>query len=150
MASSSILRHVPHLGVKVEVEYIAAWTSLEAVDIGSSGRTVVLQCKDIVAHLYLFEDWNEHPYWYHTIRRSRLIVWGNIRGEVYKVGRKRTKEWLCVRTPGDMAEGFEAGMDYHDILYPITKRASELTNLSLRFNTKLFRLTLTQSMRATL
>lgn len=132
------------------MRYIAAWTSLEAVEIRSSGRTVILQRKDIIAHLYLFEDWNERPYWYHTIRRSRLIVWRNIRGEVYKAGREMTKERLRVREPRDMAEGFEAGMDYHDILYPITKRASELTNLSLRFNTKLFRLTLTQSMRATL
>ena len=91
--------------------YIAAWTSLEDIAVHSFGCTVVLRHHEIVTHLKEFGFLRAvtcfyDPYWQITFRRSCLYVLGNIAAEVESVGWKKTREWLHVRKPGQMAEGF--------------------------------------------
>ena len=96
---------------EAKMRYIAAWKSLEEITVHSFGCTVVLRHHEIVAHLkeptFLRADtcFND-PYWQITFRRSCLYVLGNIAAEVESVGWKKTREWLQVRKPGQMAEGF--------------------------------------------
>ena len=96
---------------EAKMRYIAAWTSLEEIAVHSFGCTVVLHHQEIIAHLreptFLRADtcFND-PFWRITFRRSCLYVLGNIAAEVESVGWTKTREWLQVRKPGQMAEGF--------------------------------------------
>ena len=99
---------------KAKMRYIAAWKSLEEIEVHSFGCTIVLPHHEIVAHLEELHvaSWRQpdtflnHPYWRVIFRRSCLCVIGNISAEVASVGWKKTREWLQVRKPGQMAEGF--------------------------------------------
>ena len=99
---------------KAKMRYIAAWNSLEEVEVHSFGCTVFLPHHEIVAQLgelhvaggSQLDACFNHPYWRVTFRRSCLYVIGNISVEVDSVGWKKTREWLQVRKPGQMAEGF--------------------------------------------
>lgn len=97
---------------KAKMRYIAAWNSLEEIEVHSFGCTVVLPHHEIVAHLGELHVAGEddtcfnHPYWRVTFRRTCLYVIGNISAGVASVGWKKTREWLQVRKPGQMAEDF--------------------------------------------
>ena len=96
---------------EAKMRYIAAWTSLEDITVHSFGCTVVLRHHEIAAHLeeygFLQADtcFND-PFWRIIFRRSCLFVLGNIAAQADTVGWKKTREWLQVRKPGQMAEGF--------------------------------------------
>ena len=99
---------------KAKMRYIAAWDSLEEIEVHSFGCTVVLRHHEVVAHLVelhvaggeKLDTWLENPYWRVTFRRSCLYVLGNIAAKVASVGWKRTRGWLQLRKPGQMAEDF--------------------------------------------
>ena len=96
---------------EAKMRYIAAWESLEEIMVYSFGCTVVLRHHEVVAHLreptfLRAETCFNDPYWRITFRRACLYVLGNIAAEVQSVGWKKTREWLQVRKPGQMAEGF--------------------------------------------
>ena len=96
---------------EAKLRYIAAWESLDEIAVHSFGCTVLLRHHEIVAHLkeptFLRADtcFND-PYWGIIFRRSCLYVLGNVHAQVDSVGWKKTREWLQVRKPGQMAEGF--------------------------------------------
>ena len=96
---------------EAKLRYIAAWESLEEIAVHSFGCTVVLRHHEIVAHMEEFpflqaDTCFTDPYWLNTFRRPCLYVLGNIGVEVASVGWKKTREWLQMRKPGQMAEGF--------------------------------------------
>ena len=96
---------------EAKLRYIAAWKSLEEITVHSFGCTDVLRHHELVAHMeefpFLLADVSfTDRYWRTTFRRSCLYVLGNIAAQVKAVGWKKTREWLQVRKPGQMAEGF--------------------------------------------
>lgn len=85
--------------------YIAAWNSLEEIELRSFGHTKVLQYHEIVANMAQPWLW-DGDFWYKLLRRHHLCVVGNIYVMTDSVGWDRTKEWLCARKPDEIAEGF--------------------------------------------
>lgn len=92
-----------------KLRYIAAWTSLEQVDLSSFGRTYVLEHDEIVANKGHLSLWHQSPYWRNILQRAHICVFGNIMIMVDSVGWEKTKEWLYVRKPDEMAKGFWVG-----------------------------------------
>ena len=96
---------------KSKLGYIAAWTSLEEIELCSFGRTCILQHHDIVAHLgqldvgYLGGFNYQNPYWRDVLWASRKYLINNIAAKVDRVGWRKTKEWLVVRKPDGIAKG---------------------------------------------
>ncbi|KAF6227773.1 hypothetical protein HO173_011991 [Letharia columbiana] len=86
-----------------KLRHVAAWTSLNEIEVDSFGRTYVLRHHEMVANLGQtrvdswgkLDMWSLGPYWLDTLRRSRFAALGNIYAKVKAVGWKRTKEWLC-------------------------------------------------------
>lgn len=95
---------------KLKLRYIAAWTSLEEIELCSFGRICVLLHHDIVANLGRFDVW-DNLYWRYVLWESRGYVFNNIRSKVDRVGWKKTKEWLTVKKPVGMAKGWIYGLD---------------------------------------
>lgn len=89
-----------------KLRYIAAWTSLEEVELCAFDRTHILQHHDIAANLGQIDLWH-NPYWRNVLNRSHLCVFGNIRQKVWSVGWTRTKGWLRVRKPDEMTQGID-------------------------------------------
>ena len=57
--------------------YIAAWSSLEEIELHSFGHTKVLRHDEIVANLGQKWTWRTDPYWYKVLGRARLCVMGS-------------------------------------------------------------------------
>lgn len=96
------------------VEYIAAWNSLDEIELRRSdlGSTHVLQHRDIVARVGHGPDlhWHQNAYWSAALQPSYVCVVGNVEAKVDRVGWVKTKEWLMARKPDEMAEGFSSGI----------------------------------------
>lgn len=88
-----------------KMTHVAAWTSLEKVELVAFNRVCTLQRNEAVAILQ-----NVHPWpgeWYSVFAWPIECVSKNIDWKIDEVGRKKTIEWLSARKPGEMAEGFQ-------------------------------------------
>lgn len=81
------------------LRYLLAWNSLEEIELCSLYNKSVLRHHDIVAELEQHD-----PHHYTTLRLSHALVYFNIIIKVLNVGWKKTKEWLYVRRPDELAE----------------------------------------------
>ena len=91
---------------------IAAWTSLQELELRSYNRMVVLQHHDIVAAMNKkMSACHESQYpgysdpCYPTTRWPRICVWASLFLLVHRVDWKGTVEWLSTRKQDEVAEG---------------------------------------------
>ena len=91
--------------------YIAAWTSLEQVELCSFDRTNVLEHDDIVANKRHIGLWHKGPYWRNVLNRAHFCMFSNVMIMVNNHGWEKMKEWLYVRKPGEMAKGYWVGSE---------------------------------------
>lgn len=95
-----------HNGWMSKMAHIAAWTSLEKIDLEAFNRRCTLQHHEAVDMLREFRPWPDGRHWYSVFRWPMLCVKKNIETKIGEVGRKKTIEWLYARKLGEMAEGF--------------------------------------------
>ena len=92
-------------GWKSKVRHVAAWTSLEQIELCTFGKTLMLQHHDVIANLKDIDQWNQSLYWSSVLRRSKIGVLGNTLALARELGRKEALERLCVRNSDEWAGG---------------------------------------------
>ena len=92
-----------------KMRHMAAWTSLEEIELFSFYKKYPLQHREVVANLTEISQWSQSLYWRNAFQWPQTCVSKSIKAKLERVGWKNAIEWLYMRGAGELAEGFYLG-----------------------------------------